>query len=575
MKFAIIVLFAFVITSGSSTAEGDLLLEKYQAQQASTFAVPSVEIPSNISETVARLTAEADGGSPQAQFELGTLYSVGWGVPKSTAQAVLLYTLAAQGGDIDAHMALGYRHEHGYGVEKSCHVAVAHYWAVARTVVDAHHGTVVSAIPWARLASDNNEAKQHQQNIVQYRLLKSVEGEPKAHLSLGYTFMYGLMGQQQDGAKAEKYFRQAAAAGELTAYGALGQLYSRGAVGIPRNHTAALEYFEMGARHGDIASLNGVGLHHAQGLVVPQNISKAIRYFVIGAGNGNPEAHYNLGMLYLGGVGVPMDFNKARTHLAIASQHGQAMARFRLGELYREGKGIEQSCAQAVTLFRAVAIEGPRMRRMVQAHSLHEKGDKQSALFGYLMAAECGVEAAESNTAYLMDHHHQAFEGIQYPASALAMYTRAGTQGASHALVRAGDLLMPTNPERGMQYYISAEMKRSARGAFSLAQLYHFGSPDGTTKVDYEMAKKYYDLTVTYDPNTEWPVTFMMWHMYLQRSTSSTTSWGTFTTAAQYLSEAVYGRGQDMFGVPLENVLLWVLCGTLCVLVYLRQVIPA
>src|SRR5262249_34705445 len=74
---------------------------------------------------------KADKGDPIAQFELGTMYANGVGIPKDDAQAVIWFRRAAEHGNADAQYTLALRYDNGQGVEKDVSQAVDWYQKAA------------------------------------------------------------------------------------------------------------------------------------------------------------------------------------------------------------------------------------------------------------------------------------------------------------------------------------------------------------------------------------------------------------------------------------------------------------
>ncbi len=60
----------------------------------------------------------ADQGNADAQFNLGIMYELGWGVPQDYAAAVSWYRKAAEHGNADAHYNLGLIYSKGEGVQQ-------------------------------------------------------------------------------------------------------------------------------------------------------------------------------------------------------------------------------------------------------------------------------------------------------------------------------------------------------------------------------------------------------------------------------------------------------------------------
>lgn len=74
-----------------------------------------------------RIAALAKEGFAPAQYELGTLYELGKGVPQNNAEAVRLYRLAAAQGLRDAQGSLAWMYESGLGVAKNVTTAKRYY----------------------------------------------------------------------------------------------------------------------------------------------------------------------------------------------------------------------------------------------------------------------------------------------------------------------------------------------------------------------------------------------------------------------------------------------------------------
>jgi hypothetical protein len=94
-----------------------------------------------------KLLALAKKGFGPAQYELGTLYQEGRGVPRDSTRAVQLYKLAAAHGIRDANTSLGMMYEKGDGVARD-KFAAEDYYAVA-----ARQGDVIASTRLVELRS--------------------------------------------------------------------------------------------------------------------------------------------------------------------------------------------------------------------------------------------------------------------------------------------------------------------------------------------------------------------------------------------------------------------------------------
>ena len=68
----------------------------------------------------------AEQGNAEAQFNLGVMYSNGYGVPQDDAEAARWYRKAAEQGVAEAQFLLGFMYRDGHGVPQD--YAQAHKW---------------------------------------------------------------------------------------------------------------------------------------------------------------------------------------------------------------------------------------------------------------------------------------------------------------------------------------------------------------------------------------------------------------------------------------------------------------
>jgi hypothetical protein len=96
---------------------------------------PETDSPPAPSKTPAELLRDtrgkADKGDPIAQFELGTMYANGVGIPKDDAEAVIWFRRAAEHGNADAQYTLALRYDNGQGVKKDGSQALDWYQKAA------------------------------------------------------------------------------------------------------------------------------------------------------------------------------------------------------------------------------------------------------------------------------------------------------------------------------------------------------------------------------------------------------------------------------------------------------------
>ena len=147
------------------------------------------------------------GSSRNAQFNLGTLFDTGKGVPQDYKEAARWYRLAAEQEHPDAAYNLAVLYAGGQGVEKD----------------------LKEAARWYQVAADH--------------------GQIEAEYNLGVQYSEG-QGVAQDFEQASRWYRKAAEQGHRDAQYNLGGLYATGR-GVPPNLPQAYKWFSLAAAAGD------------------------------------------------------------------------------------------------------------------------------------------------------------------------------------------------------------------------------------------------------------------------------------------------------------------------------------
>ncbi|HET9904938.1 MAG TPA: hypothetical protein VFQ27_14675 [Xanthobacteraceae bacterium] len=154
-----------------------------------------------------RLRAAAAAGDPAAEYEIGTRFAEGRGLPQDLPEAARWFERAATRNFVPALFRLGSLYEKGEGVKKSLDQARRLYRAAA----DAGHG--------------------------------------KATHNLAVLYAEGLEGKPDYGLAAH-WFRKAAEQGVKDSQFNLAVLYARG-LGVERNLAESYKWFALAAQQGD------------------------------------------------------------------------------------------------------------------------------------------------------------------------------------------------------------------------------------------------------------------------------------------------------------------------------------
>jgi len=467
------------------------------------------------------LTRAAELGSVAAHEELGFTYASGWdGTPRDGAKSALHYYFAASGGSVKAMMALGYRHKHGIDVPESCETSVLYYHEAAKIVVDDAAKRTPGVLPFQiekhRLSAEmsgSNLAAKRERDLVQYYRYSADMGNVDAQVTMGRLYALGARGLQKDVEQARKYLSDAASAGDATAMANLGNMYANG-FGVDVDNATALYWFKKAAKKGNAMGRYGLGYMTLAGQGVEQNHEVATQYLTQAADQGLPEARFFLGVLHLRGIGVRQDFTKAYHHFNIASHVGHEVATYNLAMMQLNGMGFPSSCSSANSLLKQLAERGAWATPMEHAYAAYMRRDYRGALLRYMKMAEMGLEIAQANAAFLLEHklgdEGRFREDTQVNPEATSTATRAlhyhrlaATQGNIKSLLRIGDAYYygrgtVISLPKSIAAYRQASEQRNPHAMFNLAHMHEHGI--GMQK-DLHLAKRYYDMILTSSPD--------------------------------------------------------------------------
>lgn len=334
------------------------------------------------------LTAQADKGDPQAQFNLAVQFER----QKNYPEALRWYTRAAQQGYGVSQMSLAQMYEKGMGVRQDYSEAKKWY----RKAMESGAGEALY-----RLASLDERTGDEAEALGLYR--RSVEHDDyRAMLDLGEKYEQGR-GVDKDVAHAVRLYEQAADRSPWAQF-KLGTLYSQGA-GVPKNEARALQWWQKSADGGNAKAQNNLGVMYERGSGVPRDYSKALDWYLRALAGGVPQAKGNLEDLFEQGRGAPADPAALAAWYRTGAEAGIASAQYRLGRLYAGGSGVTPDEAEAAkwltkALEQGYAKAAPELADLYfELARKYETGegmphDQQQALGYYAQAAALGDKRA-------------------------------------------------------------------------------------------------------------------------------------------------------------------------------------
>ena len=292
----------------------------------------------------------AEQGDMFAQYNLGTMYAQGKGVPQDYTEAAHWFRLAAEQGLASAQSKLGTMYSEGKGAPQD-HTKAAHWWRQA-----AEQGHAWAQYNLAKMYRKGIGVSQDDAEAMRWYHQAAEQENALAQLDLG-VMRYRGEGGPKDDIEAAYWFRQAAKQGLAFAQGMLGAMYATGE-GVPQDKAEAVRWFLQAAEQGFTAAQYNLGLMYAKGEGVSKDVAMAVRWFRQAAKQGDADAQANLGVMYDEGEGVPEDDAEAVRWFRRAAEQGHATAQFKLGVMYAKGAGVLHDDAEAVRWLRRAAEQG-------------------------------------------------------------------------------------------------------------------------------------------------------------------------------------------------------------------------
>jgi uncharacterized protein len=250
--------------------------------------------PDDVAVAARELKPLAEQGNAEAQFNLGSLYYQGRGVPQDYKEAAQWMRKAAEQGHVFAQVTLGSLYAEG-----------------VRGVILKDHS---QALMWFIFASARGdiEALEFRDNLANRMTPTQI-------------------------AEAQRLARE---------------------FKPQNVYTKSLEEFKVQGERGDAAAQFKVGLIYYKGRGVPPDYPEALNWFKKAARQGHPLAQYNAGYMYENGEGTPQGYVEAATYYRQAAEQGNRLAQYTLGYMYEKGQGVLPDEVQALMWYNLAAIQG-------------------------------------------------------------------------------------------------------------------------------------------------------------------------------------------------------------------------
>ena len=258
--------------------------------------------PDDATVAVRELKPLAEQGDAEAQFNLGSLYYQGWGIPQDYREAVQWLRKAAEQNYGSAQVTLGTIYAEG-----------------VQGVIE----------------------KNYSQGLMWF-ILAAAQGDPEAR-------------ELRDALAARMTPKQITEAQKLAREFKPQDAYAR-----------TLRELKALAEKGDADSQFKVGLIYYSGQGVTRDYLEALNWFRKAALQNNSFAQYNVGYMYAKGEGTPQDYVEAAKWYRQAAQQGNQLAQYDLGYMYEKGQGMLPDEVQALMWYNLAAIRGEAKAKMAR-----------------------------------------------------------------------------------------------------------------------------------------------------------------------------------------------------------------
>lgn len=304
----------------------------------------------------------------------------------------------------------------------------------------------------------------------------------------------------------------------------LGHMYFKGQ-GTEQDYSKAFKYLKDLTRLFNTSdAANDLALIYEKGLVNNDvDEHKALEYYSVGIKSGSEKANRNLAKFLISKIpyGDLISSNQKSEIVRMmqkAAMSGDTEALYRYSEFIQSGftDGVfgTYTCERTL-IYPRVFIE--RLQEFAFPHLKYAleqlaNANYKNALVGYLIAAEQGLERAQVSAGWLLYQPDPlSMKGKKHlirdrVLSAMKYYKRASDEGDIDSTIFLGDIYLhgiesvniTKNYEKAFELYSKAAHSESPHACFSLAYMYEHGLGVVNGTVDYFMAKRYYDLSLTY-----------------------------------------------------------------------------
>ena len=344
---------------------------------------------------------------------------------------------------------------------------------------------------------------------------------------LAKIYYYGSSVVKQDFTISLKLFNKAVNLNDTESLFFVGEHYLNG-WGTEKNYTKAFEYFNKSISYNtseSARSWNSLGYLYYYGLGVNKDVKKAFEYFKTGASHKDSSAIYDTIYLLIQNQKddknlIEKDYSKAYSHASSLASKDFSFGTYFYAMMnqYSIGASIK-SCDINIKFFISICEKNLYIKYLYDLAKKYYKNKMyRKAFLLYLELAEGGSEAAQINTALLLNNYNIFIDKDFQNYLTYKYYYLSHLTGNSLASLKLGDFFqegfggLEKDIEKAKQYYkdskgaeLITDAFKLSHADFNLAMIHLFNENSTNITDDIYQSDLYFNSSETLEKLTHYP----------------------------------------------------------------------
>ena len=379
---------------------------------------------------------------------------------------------------------------------------------------------------------------------------------------LAKIYYYGSSVVKQNYETSLYLFKKAESLNDTESLFYIGEHYLNG-WGTDKNYTKAFEYFSKSISYNNTEnakSWNSLGYLYYYGLGVEKNVEKAFDYFRIGITYKDSAALFDAAYLLVQNQKndknlIQKDYSKAYNHASSLASKDYFFGTYFYAMMnqYSIGASIK-SCDINIKFFISICEKNLYTKYLYDLAMKYYKSKMyRKAFLLYLELAEGGSEAAQINTALLLNNYNIFIDKDFQNYLTYKFYYMSHLTGNSLASLKLGDFFhegfggLKKDVEKAIQYYkdskgaeIITDSFKLSHADFNLGMLHLFNESSKNITDDLLQSESYFNSSISLEELTYYPIKFAQcYYNYIYKGKGK---YGIFYLIKKFLFDNTIGR---------------------------------